>query len=138
MIEHYHHHLVVIILLPLLVVSSGIVYGQQQQPGLRVLVTFVENGDETLDKWTDVDIYIQEHPQFERGTIDLHDALWNDSPYTGQWTAELEIPSDVIEEGQTFHVCLQEDGTSGEILFIECFQLENGQESEPEELTVYV
>jgi hypothetical protein len=69
--KHHHHLILLFILLPLLVVSSGIVYGrrQQQQPGLRVLVKFVENGEETLDKWTDVDIYIQEHPQFERGTI---------------------------------------------------------------------
>jgi hypothetical protein len=103
-----------------------------------VLVIFVENGDETLDKWTDVDIYIQERPQFERGTINLHDVLWNDGPYTGQWTAEIEIPSCVIEEGETFHVCLQEKGTSEKILFTECFQLENGKESEPEQLTVHV
>jgi hypothetical protein len=74
-------------------------------------------------------VYIQEYPQFgipggtDSGFIDLIDAFYNDAPYTGIWEDQTTMPSDLVDVGEEFHVCIedtQKDAT------LACYELENG------------
>jgi hypothetical protein len=77
----------------------------------RVIVTLIEGPDRNVE---DAGVYIQEYPQYgipggtDSGFIDLIDAFYNDDPYTGIWEDEITIPSDLIDVGEEFHVCIED------------------------------
>jgi hypothetical protein len=102
----------------------------------RVIVTFIEGLDRSVN---DARVYIQEYPQYgipggtESGFIDLIDAFYNDDPYTGIWEDEITMPSDLIDVGEEFHVCIED--TKRDVT-LACYELENGPESEPERLQI--
>ena len=102
----------------------------------RVVVTFIEGPDRNVD---DARVYIQEYPQYgipggtDSGFIDLIDAFYNDDPYTGIWEDEITIPSDLIDVGEEFHVCIED--TKKDVT-LACYELENRPESEPEHLRI--
>ena len=73
-------------------------------------MTFLEGEDRNF---SDVRLYIQEHPQYGTNPpggshIDLNDAFYNDAPYTGVWEDEIAVPSDLIDVGEEFHVCIED------------------------------
>ena len=101
----------------------------------RVIVTFLEGEDRNF---RGVRLYIQEYPQYASPSqlgswIDLNDAFYNDAPYTGVWEDEIAVPSDLIDVGEEFHVCIED--TRKDII-LACYELENGSESEPEHLEI--
>ena len=102
----------------------------------RVSVTFIEGPDRNVD---DARVYIQEYPQFgipggtDSGFIDLIDAFYNDSPYTGIWEDQITMSSDLIDVGEEFHVCIEDTKKDATLA---CYELENGPESEPEHLRI--
>jgi hypothetical protein len=102
----------------------------------RVIVTFIEGPDRNVD---DARVYIQEHPQYgipggtDSGFIDLIDAFYNDAPYTGIWEDEITMPSDLIDAGEEFHVCIEDTKKDATLA---CYELENGSESEPERIRI--
>ena len=64
----------------------------------------------------------------------MNDALWNDGPYTGKYTAEMQIPTGKIQEGESFHVCLEEKSSDHQSIdLVECFQMHNSEENKPED-----
>lgn len=101
----------------------------------KVMVTFLEGEDRNF---SDVRLYIQEYPQYGTNPpggshIDLNDAFYNDTPYTGVWEDEIVIPSGLIDVGEEFHICMED--TKRDVI-LACYELENGSESEPERLQI--
>jgi hypothetical protein len=107
-------------------------------------VHFVDDGDKLLLKWREVVISIEAQPDrrkvFETGTIDIFNALWNNGPYTGVYTAELNIPAGVIPEGAFFHLCLEEKSSDQQLSIAPptCFYLENTAGNKPVQIGIPV
>jgi hypothetical protein len=101
-----------------------------------VIVTFIEGQDRDV---SDARVYIQEYPQYgipggtDSGFIDLIDAFYNDDPYAGMWEAEITMPSDLIDSGEEFHICMEDVEKD---VTLACYELENGPEAEPEHLQI--
>jgi hypothetical protein len=116
--------------------GSNAISSDSNKGKFRIIVTFVEGQDRDV---SDARMYIQEYPQYGipggtgPGFIDLNDAFYNDDPYTGIWEDEITIPSDLIDMGEKFHVCMED---AKEDVTLACYELENGPESEPERLRV--
>jgi hypothetical protein len=102
----------------------------------NVIVTFIEGQDRDV---SDARVYIQEYPQYgipggtDSGYIDLIDAFYNDAPYTGIWEDEITMPSDLIDSGEEFHICMEDVEKD---VTLACYELENGPEAEPEHLQI--
>ena len=98
-----------------------------------VQVTFVDRPG--VDGPVDVNLYIEEYPQYNQENIDLTDAMYDDNPKTpdGQYTTQLTMPSGLIKDGQAFFVCV-DDANSGVIWG--CFELINGIKKGPEKITI--
>ncbi len=111
-------------------------YAAAHRDTLKIEVTFIEGQDRNVD---DARVYLQEYPQYsvpggrESGSIDLIDAFYNDDPYTGIWKDEIVVPSDLIDAGEEFHICIEDTKKN---ITLACYELENGPESQPERLKI--
>jgi hypothetical protein len=70
--------------------------------------------DIVVHNWLgEMNFFIKEYP-FKDGHSycgDVHDAFWHDGPFTGLHVDMLEVPDSVIKMGETFHLCVENDGT---------------------------
>lgn len=96
----------------------------------RVLVRFVEGQDGGNIDF--VRVYVKEYPQYF-SQPDLDDAFYNDDPYTGIYKDELVMPSGLINNGETFNICIDD---KDENITLACYRLENTEKRGPEELTI--
>jgi hypothetical protein len=102
----------------------------------KVEITFI-NGD---DKPGHARVYIQEYPHYDI-TPDLIDAFYNDDPYTGIWKEELVMPSGLIENSETFHVCIDDitrnvyENKDSDVT-LACYEVENSARKGPKRLTI--
>lgn len=109
---------------------SGSGNSDDDEGNFRVLMTFI--GDSERRRIDYVRDYVQEYPQYDFRT-DLDDAFYNDDPYTGERTSQIEMPSGLIESGETFHICIDDEDVDTTLA---CYKLENSRRNASEELTI--
>ena len=117
--------------------STGQFHTGAQTEGafFKIQITFIEGKDRNVN---DARVYVKEYPQYgtnppDGSHIDLNDAFYNDSPYTGTWKGEIIMPSNLIGVGEDFHACI-EDTNKG--VTLACYKLENSEARRPEKLTI--
>lgn len=109
---------------------SGSGNDDDDKGNFRVLITFIEGSERRHIDY--IRVYVQEYPQYDFRT-DLDDAFYNDDPYTGEHTSQIEMPSGLIESGETFHICIDDEDVDTTLA---CYKLENSRRNAPEELTI--